>query len=75
MYIKLHKNGVWYQKTTDLSQNHYDDIINVVSCFLCDSANGRTWEMFLLKKTQQHNVSNNKTTSFTCHGREKESLY
>jgi hypothetical protein len=40
-------------KTTDLSQNHYDDIINVVSCFLCDSANGRTWEMFLLKKTQR----------------------
>jgi hypothetical protein len=28
-------------------------IINVVSCFLCDSANGRTWEMFLLKKTQR----------------------
>ena len=46
-------NGVRYQKTTDLSHNHYDDIINVVSCFLCDSANGRTWEMFLFKKPQR----------------------
>ena len=50
-------NGVRYQKTTDLSHNHYDDIINVVSCFLCDSANGRTWEMFLFKKKNPEGFS------------------
>jgi hypothetical protein len=51
------KRATWYQKTTDLSHNPYDDIINVVSCFLCDSANGRTWEMFLFKKTHKEGFS------------------
>ena len=32
-------------------------LINVVSCFLCDSANGQTWEMFLFKKNHKEGFS------------------